>query len=674
MSLRGLSWIKNLNSRRFYAAIKLRDYQIDAIDKCMEAINEGSKRIGVSMATGGGKTVIFSNLIDKLKQESGKSDFKALVLVHRRELANQAGNTIKRAFPNARVQLEMGKQHTDIEQSDVIIASVQSLIRRLDKYKKDDIDLIIIDEAHHSVAKSYVEILRYFNANSPSSKIPVVGFSATFERADNKALSEVIDKIVYHRGILDMIDDKWLCEGKFTTVKIKTDLSKVEKSYATDDFKIDSLSKVMNTPEVNKIILMSYLHQRKEHNVKSALLFGVDVAHVKSLHELFVSNGINAKDVTGRTKDEIRDSYIKDFKDGKIEVLMNCGIFTEGTDMPNIDCILLCRPTRSRSLLVQMIGRGLRLHHSKDYCHIMDFVDSSNVGVISIPTLAGIAKYDGTLDEATLEDLDEIKNDINEKNRIAKEKAFQKEKLEEEAYNADYMKFKDFVSKSDAFDLTMTTYETLSKFYQQTNKIGSKPVAELSLFGKEQELLIGSNFPWVKFARSAWALSLQGLNHLRIYKELDKINEKKYRYTLKLYREIPKFARNKSGIKFIPRELLKSYDLLDIIGKVDEVINGINSISTNRSSPPVTANFTKFARWRRDKATTNQTQFILRILKASYIKHREDYSNIDSHAIEQYVNGMDKGTASNILFATRLASSYPISQLLKALNYKQSHL
>lgn len=647
----------------------LRDYQQDAIDCCVDAIKKGTRRIGVSMATGGGKTVIFSNLIEKLKQESGKSTFKTLVLVHRRELAQQAGRTIKRSFPNKRIQMEMGKQNSDIDQSDVIIASIQSLIRRLDKYKVSDIDLIIIDEAHHAAADSYIRILKHFNAATKDTKIPVVGFSATFERADNKALSDVIDEIVYHRGMLDMINDKWLCEGKFTTVKINADLSKVEKSSSSQDFKIDSLSRVMNVPEVNEMILTTYLQKRKESDITSTLLFCVDIAHVMELHKIFDTYGIKSKYVTSNTKAELRDQIIKDFKDGKIEVLMNCGIFTEGTDMPNIDCILLARPTRSRSLLVQMIGRGLRLHHSKDYCHIIDFVDSSDVGIVSIPTLVGIKRSENTLDEHTLEELQRIKEEQDERRRILEEKVRLKLEKEKILFDESYNKFKDIIKNTDAMDLTMTTYESLSQFYEKANSATAVDLKTKTLFGKERELIGGSKYVWVKFNKCAWALSLHNGSHLRLYlKPTSGIKGIESSYSLKLYREIPKFLRHEHSIKFSVKQIAVSNDLFHIISKVEEVMNTIYNQGKNGKGYIPTSRYSK---WRNDEASDKQQDLVSRFLKAEYSKHASTFKHISYDSIERYTRDMNKGTASDILFARGLAPTYVLKQLLKALDYKK---
>lgn len=641
--------VSKCGTYRYSSTLQLRDYQQHVIDKCIDRIDNGGKRrIGVSLATGGGKTVIFTNLIKQLSEKRNLT--RTLILAHRRELVMQAAGTIKKFMPMSNIQIEMGKYFADIDiektGSVIIIASVQSLIRRLDKYTSDDFDLIIIDEAHHAVASSYLRIINHFD-----DKIPLVGFSATFERADNKALSTVLDEIIYHRGILEMISDKWLCEGKFTTVRVNYDLSKVDVSTNTNDFKLDKLSSVMNTPQVNEIVLKTYLHKSKEYDgFKSTLLFAVDILHVESLHSIFVSHGINAKYVTSNTKTDQRDQIISDFKSGKIDVLINCGIFTEGTDMPNIDCILLCRPTKSRSLLIQMIGRGLRLHHSKTHCHIIDFIGASNVGVVSIPTLAGIENFDGTLENATLDDLQVIKDDFV----FRKEEKLQKENLAKESYN-------NWIKDMNSFDLTLSTFDSFESYYQAQELKSGNATSETSLFSD-------SKYPWIKFSNTAWALSLQNGHHLRVYKESSKEKNGKIKYALKLYREIPHYLRAATGTKFVTREVITDESILKIIGKVEEVMNNLTTPSGDGTK---VKNFTKFAKWRYEAPTPRQKSAIKTKLEAK-LKDKDSPYSLGMEDITNYINQMTKGEASNILFATSLAPVYPIKSLLRVLNYKKN--
>ncbi|QLL33351.1 hypothetical protein HG536_0E02620 [Torulaspora globosa] len=639
---------------RHSSTVQLRDYQQHVIDRCIDRIvkREGPRvRIGVSLATGGGKTVIFSNLVKQLSEKHGFA--RTLILAHRRELVMQAAGTVRKCIPHSSVQIEMGKCVASLDRSagrvEVVIASTQSLIRRLDNHPRDYFDLIIIDEAHHAVANSYLKILDHYDG-----AVPVVGFSATFERADNKALSTVMDEIVYHRGILEMISDKWLCEGKFTTVNIDCDLSKVELSSGTKDFKLDKLSSALNTEQLNEVVLNAYLHKRAANGFKSTLLFAVDIKHVESLYQLFRDRGVTAGYVTSNTPTEKRDQIVRDFRAGRIEVLINCGIFTEGTDMPNIDCILLCRPTRSRSLLIQMIGRGLRLHHSKDHCHIIDFVGASNVGVVSVPTLAGIEHFQGTLQDATMSDLLKIKEEIElERNRqLEKEEAYQ------ESFHA-------WLNEIDSFDLTLSTFDNFRSFYDQQQTTSA--VTDMAL--DERTFFPTSVYPWVKFAKDGWGFSLHNGHHLRLYKQNIKGNA--VEYVLRLYREIPHYLRDKTGVRFIPRELIKTGEFSKAISKVAEVIEILSKTTEDNSS---VKNFTRFAKWRKQPATVKQKNSIKRKLQSRLNTDGSSYPSLSPIDIATFADRLNKGEASNILFATSLASVYPIKSLLKVLEYKKAKL
>jgi ATP-dependent helicase IRC3 len=184
-----------------------------------------------------------------------------------------------------------------------------------------------------------------------------------------------------------MIEEKWLSDVIFTTVQTKADLTQV-RAGANGDFQTSALSSAINTNETNEIVVKAWLAKARER--KSTLVFCIDLNHVSSLTAKFREYGIGAQFVTGDTPKKLRSARIDAFRNGEFPVLLNCGVFTEGTDIPNIDCVLLARPTKSRNLLVQMIGRGMRLHKGKENCHIIDLVAALSTGVVSTPTLFGL--------------------------------------------------------------------------------------------------------------------------------------------------------------------------------------------------------------------------------------------------------------------------------------------
>lgn len=647
------------------AALPLREYQQACIDECLRCIADGRRRIGVSLATGGGKTVVFANLLNALRQEQQGRRFRALVLVHRRELAQQATRTLKRCAPELNVQVEMASQRANLETADVVVASVLSLIRRLDQYPRGSIDAIIIDEAHHAAAESYLRVLEHLGAGTKDTKVPVIGFSATFERADRKALSRAMDEIVFHKGILEMIDEKWLCEGRFTTVDVDADLDGVEMSGS--DFQLSSLSQVMNTEQVNRIVLNTYLHKRREHKLKSALLFGIDVSHVKSLCKLFQANGIEAQYVTAKTRPTERDSIVEDFRRGDIEVLMNCGIFTEGTDIPNIDCLLLCRPTRSRTLLVQMIGRGLRQHHSKDHCHVIDFVSACKVGVVSVPSLMGIDSHDTAFEDATLDEIEQIRMKLEEQQQ-KEAAAAAKKRSSEEAYTKKIdERARELMSGLSSMELTLTSYEDFRTYYNSVARGDVENLADLSSTMRELKLLHQSVHSWIKLGKAAWALNLFNNSHVRIYKKPETAGPV---YELKLYRRLP--FRDEGGAKYSTRTVHTSSDLVSILGAFEELLRRLQSNESSATGKPIS--LSRYAPWRQVVATDKQRAAIRKMLIHQRAKDQKACQHVTEQHIDHYVASLTKGEASNFMFAASLAPVYPVASLLSVLARRAANI
>jgi ATP-dependent helicase IRC3 len=202
-----------------------------------------------------------------------------------------------------------------------------------------------------------------------------------------------------------MSDENWLARAIFTSVRIKADLSKVS-SGKDGDFQTAALSNVVNTAENNDATFLAW--QERAANRLSTLVFCVDVQHVRDLTATFQRHGVEAHYVTGETPVKLRNEMVDAFKGRKFPVLLNCSVFTEGTDIPNIDCVLLARPTKSRNLLVQMIGRGARLYEGKENFHVIDMVSSLKTGVVTGPSLYGLDP-DKLVDNATIDDIRTIK-------------------------------------------------------------------------------------------------------------------------------------------------------------------------------------------------------------------------------------------------------------------------
>lgn len=183
-----------------------------------------------------------------------------------------------------------------------------------------------------------------------------------------------------------------LCNMKVTTVQTKVDLSSVGTRY--NDFKESELSKAINTLDRNDIIIKSWEKYAASDNRKSTLVFAVDMEHTLSLCNAFRVRNVEARFITSKSSPVERQEALQAFRNGDCPVLVNCGILTEGTDIPRIDCILMARPTKSSTLFQQMFGRGMRLHPSKKDCLVIDFVDNfsraGRAGLVTIPTLLGL--------------------------------------------------------------------------------------------------------------------------------------------------------------------------------------------------------------------------------------------------------------------------------------------
>ncbi|KAN0060153.1 putative ATP-dependent helicase IRC3 [Thecaphora frezii] len=419
----------------------LRPYQEECVQDCLAAIQSGITRIGVSSPTGSGKTTIFTHLIDRIPPRNianGDGANRVLVLVNSIELALQAAASISSTFPEKLVEIEQGAKFRASGHADVTVATIQTLHRSRDRLEKLDRDLfkaVIVDEAHHAAAPSYRDVLAYFDpsvgkstraaaaaavqpeavaastpvADGAEAKIPIIGFSATFSRHDGLALGKVFERIVFHKDFLEMIGEKWLCPIRFTSIKADIDLAsvKLSSSSASADFQRSSLAAVVNTPVVNKLVLKAWI-DRAHSQRRSTLIFAVNIQHVADLTATFRQAGIDARYLHGGTPMLERRQLLRDFRKGVFPVLVNCAILTEGADVPAIDCVLLARPTRSRNLFSQMIGRGLRLSPKtgKKDCLILDIVGNIEKGVVCTPTLFGLDP-DEMIEDESVEALQE---------------------------------------------------------------------------------------------------------------------------------------------------------------------------------------------------------------------------------------------------------------------------
>jgi len=338
--------------------IQLRPYQHEAIDAVEKALDKGVQKPLVVLPTGTGKTVVFSRAIEK---RGGT----ALVLAHRDELIQQAAEKLAAVAPELADSIGTVKAEKNDVDAKIIVGSVQTLSRdkRLAQLPTK-FDTVVIDEAHHAAADSYLKIIEHLD-DSPL----ILGVTATPERADSKDLAEVWETTVYARSILEMIEGGYLASLKGYQVQIDgLDLRTVKVSGG--DYQAGDLGRLMEETFADRQVARAYRDMASD---RKGIVFTptVDVAHAtaKELNKLNIPAG--AVDAT--TPPDKRRQLLADLKSGKLQVICNCGVLTEGFDEPSVSAIVVARPTRSRGLYVQMVGRGTRIHPGKEDCMILDF-------------------------------------------------------------------------------------------------------------------------------------------------------------------------------------------------------------------------------------------------------------------------------------------------------------
>lgn len=333
--------------------MKLRDYQQQCVD-LIGSLDPG--RYLVQMATGLGKTVTFANLPRRGRM---------LILSHREELVRQP---LK--YFGCNTGVEMAQESSKVS-DEVVSASVASLVRRLDRFAPDAFDVIVCDEAHHSAAATYKKIFEHFKPRL------LLGFTATPSRGDNVRLDDIYDKIIFQRDLRWGIENGYLCDIFCKRAQIGFDLTNVRMSHG--DYAPGELEEAMDGTA--DAIAQVY----REHACGATLIFAVSVHQCEEI----ASKIPGAEIVTGKTKD--RAEIIRRFTAREIPCLVNCMVFTEGTDMPLVETVIIARPTRSDSLYTQMVGRGLRLHPEKERLTLIDCVGvTGKASLCTAPSLLGI--------------------------------------------------------------------------------------------------------------------------------------------------------------------------------------------------------------------------------------------------------------------------------------------
>lgn len=335
----------------------LRDYQSKIIEEVLENFKTLPRQL-IVVPTGGGKTVIFSSIVARL-------GLKTLVLAHTNELVEQATKTLRQIAP--RVFWEV---------MTIQKASIQS---NKESLAKEGFGLIIVDECHRIAAPSYQGLINL----CPQAKL--LGVTATPYRGDGSRISDLLALPVESVSLIEMIKDGYLCDFEGYRVATTTSLKGI--STKSGDFVTSRLEPVINVKNRNELIVREY---QKIAPGEKALCFAVNIKHAYELMRSFNQEGIVAAAIHGnlgtgasiikhghiQTKDA-RKRLLREFKEGRIQVMVNCQVLTEGYDEPSIKCLLMARPTMSKLLYTQMIGRGSRTFPGKEKCKVIEFTDNN---------------------------------------------------------------------------------------------------------------------------------------------------------------------------------------------------------------------------------------------------------------------------------------------------------
>jgi superfamily II DNA or RNA helicase len=336
--------------------VELRPYQSEARDAIFGEFARGVRSTLLVLPTGLGKTVVFGAVARDVIDDGGR----VLVLAHRGELLDQAADSLAALDVESSIEkAEKSARGTLWGDPACVVASVQTMQRkRLESWPRKHFKLIVTDEAHHAPADSYGHIYRHLDPDWH------LGVTATADRLDGENLGQVYQSVAYEYSLRRAIEEGWLSRLTFVRCETTVDLRNIRTTGG--DLNLGDLEEAIR-PHVEELANAT----RKEIGDRRAIVFVPDVGSADAFASALTSLGMKAEAISGDSSD--RGAIIDRFRTGGIRVLVNCQLLTEGFDAPFVSAIVLARPTKSRALFSQMIGRGTRLSHGKKDCIVVDF-------------------------------------------------------------------------------------------------------------------------------------------------------------------------------------------------------------------------------------------------------------------------------------------------------------
>lgn len=352
--------------------IEWRPYQTEVIDAVFNDWQK-YKSVLVVGATGMGKTQVFWGIVDRYLGEHPNA--RICVFAHRKELIDQPKERVEKFFPHLAMRVGVVMADTNEAQKQILIATAQTIGQKSGKriaeiLRYGQIDLLIADECHHLASAGQRRIVDTLRAANPTMKL--LGVTATPERADKKNLTEIFEAESANIGIVRLIEEGWLCKPVFHGVKTNVDLSSVsvQGSGGNRDYNQQQLVDAVETQDCFRLVVKTHMEFAKH---RPTIIFTPSVAGAYKLAELLSNEGIRAIAADGTTDRKEREGILEGMKTGLYTTVVNCALFTEGLDAPNLEVAHLVRPTKSDPLWIQMIGRVLRIAPGKEQADIFDY-------------------------------------------------------------------------------------------------------------------------------------------------------------------------------------------------------------------------------------------------------------------------------------------------------------
>ncbi|BGP28280.1 Putative ATP-dependent helicase IRC3 [Rhodotorula toruloides] len=418
------------------------------------------------------------------------------------------------------------------------------------------------------------------------ARVPLIAFTATWGRSDGIALGKVFEKIVWHGEWLDMIRGKWLSQLQFTTIRLgdRLNLDEVDVSRQTGDFVPSSLASAMDKSEVNNFAIDAWFEKAQDR--RSTLIFAASVPHSVNLANAFRERGIDARFVSMATKQADRAELYRAFRAGEYPVLINYGILTEGADFPEIDCVLLARPTKSQNLFLQMIGRGLRLspHTDKKDCLVIDLLGSAerSGGMMCTPTLFGLDPDTEIIGKST-EELEEMDKEEEEDEEKEKEEKSPVRRL----HSIQYQHF------TTAFDLVEhlanprdpKTGENVTPETRRWTGEGGNSVARLS------------RNAWVGCGNNVFILQLMNSGWVKMSPHPE------HGFMAQIFRSFPDVGGERKSRAVFSQTIATGYSPRECLLKADTYLRNHRTFKTYSLG--------RYAKWRSGEATDRQKEMII---------------------------------------------------------------